>query len=685
MVSIRNSLHNPVPVRAFLICCLLLGELVTKAHAAPVRTSVATAPAADTTRWIDADDTPWLREIRRQPSAHERSPAYWRAQAAAHPQPTIKGVVLLDRLAEAQTEVNAESAHMAHLAALRLAFQLPYPQIRAETLLALADHHTRLAHYDSAAHYLPAAEHQFRLDRNRGGVARCLIRLARISEQQGRYAASLTYNQQVLALATDGNTRRYHTTAQIQLGTLYARVGDYVVARSYLLAAQRVAARYTYPDRTNLVLGELGEIYQQQRRWAAARTCFARSIAISRQIGAVSYALDKQLSLARLYEDQGQYPAAAAEGRQVLAQAQTARLPLLVPLAQALLARVALGTGQVANAIAYARQSLAGSRQARLLVGVHEASAVLADAYARQRAYGLALAALRQFNAAHDSLTGDNTRRRAALLQYGHERQQQQAQIRLLTQQNRFQTQRRELERVRAQRTLIGLVSLTLLAGGLGSGLFWRYRRRQQQDLARRDDALRQRLAADLHDDVGHLLTQISLQSDLLREAPVAADQTRERLNRLSDNSRRAARQMADVVWGLHAAAADLPEVLVHMRDHAHEVLPPAGLAIDFAVAADAAACRPPAAVCQSLYLIYKEALHNAVKHARGARLVTIRLSLEAGQLCLHVYDDAPVQPAIIRRGHGLANMHRRARAVGGSLQHGAEATGFGVMARLPR
>ena len=53
------------------------------------------------------------------------------------------------------------------------------------------------------------------------------------------------------------------------------------------------------------------------------------------------------------------------------------------------------------------------------------------------------------------------------------------------------------------------MLGVLLLAGGL----FWRYRRRQQQREATRDAALRQRLAADLHDDVGALLTQISQHS----------------------------------------------------------------------------------------------------------------------------------------------------------------------------
>ncbi len=344
----------------------------------------------------------------------------------------------MDRLAEAEAVRDVGAAYRVHRLALRLAQQLPYPQVRGEMLLQLADYHARLARYDSAAYYLPAAERQFRRDRNLGGVVRCLIRLGRMAGQQGRYAASLAYYQRVLELATTGNTRRYHTSAQIEVGTLYGRVGDMAAARRYLLAAQQMAALKDYPDRLNQALGELGEVCQQQRQWAPARAYFERSVAISRKIQEVPYALAKQLSLARLREDQGQYPAATAEARQVLALTQAARLPLLVPLAQALLARLALRAGQPAAAVAYGRQSLAGSRQARLLAGVAEASAVLAEAYARQHAYALALAALRQYNTAHDSLTGDNTRRRAALLQYGHERQQQVAQIRLLTQQNRW-------------------------------------------------------------------------------------------------------------------------------------------------------------------------------------------------------------------------------------------------------
>ena len=261
----------------------------------------------------------------------------------------------------------------------------------------------------------------------------------------------------------------------------------------------------------------------------------------------------------------------------------------------------------------------------------------------------------------------------------------QQAQINNLQKDRRLAAQKQELTRLRNQRTLIGLGGLALVAGLVGGGLFWQYRRRQAQRLADSDAALRQGIAADLHDDVGNLLTQISLQSDLLSETNPSPAVLQETLHRLSDTSRRAVRLMADAVWGLHAAPKSLAELLHHMRDHANEVLPAAGLAVDFAVTEDVTNLNPAAGVMQQLYLIYKEALHNAVKHAAGASRVIIRMSQERGLLHLFIHDDAPgPAPAFRADGRGLANMRQRAESVGGTFQAEAGEKGFAVRVSLP-
>ncbi len=627
---------------------------------------------ADTarTRWVDADDTPWLRQIRTWPRPQQRPLAWWQAQVRAHPQPSLTRVTLLDRLTEALETTDQAASYAAHLEARHLAFQLPYLQVRAEMLLGLADYHAELAHYDSAAHYLPLAERQFRLDRNLGGVVRCLLRLGRMADYRGRYAASLGYNQQALALATTGNTNRFRATAFLQLATTYTQVGELAEARRYLLAAQREAAQHDYPDRLNLALGGLGELARQQGRPAEARRLFARALAVSEQIADAPTALTMQLNLARLLADQGRLPAAATAGRRVLARTQAAHLPLLAPPAQALLAQVALRQGRVAEASTYARQSLAGSRRAHLLSGVAEASAVLADAYARQGAYRPALLALRQYTTAHDSLLGDQARRRAAVLENSQQQREQQARIRLLTQQTRLQAQTQEVARLRSQRTVFGLVGGLLLTLLLAGGLFWRYRRRQAAARAAAATALRQRLAADLHDDVGSLLTQVSLQSSVLRELAPDAVPLHGRLDALASTARYAAQQMKDVVLSLHAQLHTLPQLLARLRDHAHGVLAPAGVDVTFAVPATLPTHPLPPEVLHQLYLIYKEALHNVVKHAQATQ-VSVTLTVAAAALTLHVtdngrgYDGAP-RPG----GQGLRNMQARAQTVGGTVRY---------------
>ncbi|QKG54988.1 tetratricopeptide repeat protein [Hymenobacter sp. BRD67] len=603
---------------------------------------------------------------------------------AGPPQPTLTRVTLLDRLTEALEITDQAASYAAHLEAWRLAFQLPYPEVRAEMLLGLADYHAELAHYDSAATYLPLAEHQFRLDHNLGGVVRCLLRLGRMADYQGRYAASLGYNQQALALATTGNTNRFRATAYLQLATTYTQVGELAEARRYLLAARQEAEQEYYPDRLNLALGGLGELARQQGHPAEARHFFIRALAVSERIADVPTALNMQLALARLLADQGQLPAAATAGRQLLAHLQAAHLLLLVPPAQALLAQVALRQGRVAEAVAYARQSLAGSRRAHLLRGVAEASAVLADAYARQGRYPPALLALHHYLAAHDSLLGEQARRRAAVLENSQQQREQRARIRLLTQQTRLQAQTQEVARLRSQRTVFGLGAVLLLTLLLAGGLFWQYRRRQAAARAIAAADLRQRLAADLHDDVGSLLTQVSLQSSILRELAPDASPLHGRLDALATTARYAAQQMTDVVLCLHEQLHTLPQLLARLRDHAHEVLAPAEVDVTFAVPATLPAPSLPPEVLHQLYLIYKEALHNVVKHAQATQ-VTVTLTVAAA-LTLHVTDDGRGYDGSARPGgQGLRNMQERARAVGGTVRYyPAAPSGRTVEVQLP-
>ncbi|MBG8554333.1 sensor histidine kinase [Hymenobacter guriensis] len=223
--------------------------------------------------------------------------------------------------------------------------------------------------------------------------------------------------------------------------------------------------------------------------------------------------------------------------------------------------------------------------------------------------------------------------------------------------------------------------ALSSLVAGAFLWAVHRYRQRRRRQLAE----LRTRIAADLHDDVGSLLTQISLESSLLREL-VPLPEHQERLERVADASRTAARQMSDVVWSLDSRNDSVASLLERMRDHAYEVLPPAGIESDFNLMAEQLPPTLPLLVRQQVYLIYKEALHNVVKHAQ-ASLVTVQLYRNGSQLVLEVKDDGRGYTGTGRpAGHGLRNMRERASQLRGTVLFGAgeEHKGFRVRVQLP-
>jgi signal transduction histidine kinase len=93
-----------------------------------------------------------------------------------------------------------------------------------------------------------------------------------------------------------------------------------------------------------------------------------------------------------------------------------------------------------------------------------------------------------------------------------------------------------------------------------------------------------------------------------------------------------------------------------------------------------------PLQIDAAVYRLAQEALTNALRHARNASQVEIRVTESAGRLRLRVIDDGeidPVRPA--SHGFGLLGMTERVQLLGGTLHAGpAPGGGWAVDAELP-
>ncbi|GAB3878574.1 hypothetical protein GCM10028824_40760 [Hymenobacter segetis] len=602
----------------------------------------------------------------------------------SHSQGDTVRVELLCDLGDELMEVDAGEAGPFRREAVGLARRVGYRDFLAEALLNLADYHIALAQYDSACLPLQESRREFTRLHDLGGQMRGLGRLARIADQQGRLAEALDYCLRGMAISSTGNERRFHTSLKIHAASLYTRLGEFGSARQYLQEALAIARHYDYPDRINLIMAELGELNRAQGNWAEARRFYGLSIAVSHRIAVADQATVRTMRfhLADVTERLGDHATALPLARTALHEAAEAQDVLLVPQLLALLGRTWLHQGRPDSALAYATRGRQASAQARSLEGLHSAYEVLAQAHAAQGNWAAAYQDQRRFDTYNDSLHGADVSRRTAALRFNHAAAQHRAELQLLGQQE-------ELARLRQQRLAAGLLVLLLLATMGGTALLWRYRQHQR----RRETALRNTLAADLHDDVGTLLSQISLQSSLLQEGLADAAGQRQQLGEITEASRSAVRQLNDVVWSLDAHNDHLPDLLDRMRDYAYEVLGLAGLTVTFDFPADLPDQRLSVLLRRNLYLIYKESLHNVLKHAAGATAVAVRLRYVASslpQLVLEVQDNAPspapTQDGTGRRsGHGLRNMATRAEAMGGAATAGSvTGGGFRVQVAVP-
>ncbi len=223
-----------------------------------------------------------------------------------------------------------------------------------------------------------------------------------------------------------------------------------------------------------------------------------------------------------------------------------------------------------------------------------------------------------------------------------------------------------------------GLFRLIILAGciGLGVGIqyaaAWRRRAREAgMEQVRREEqaAVRQRTAEDFHDEVGNTLTRMTVLTSVL-QSKVADPEAVRLIEGIRENARRLYSGTRDILWSLKPGADNLYEILLRLRDFGGETFGDTAVRFNFPPPAEAwQRIKLPIDWTRNLMMIFKEALNNALKYA-DATAVTLRAEVDdAGILSVVLSDNGRgFDRAGIREGHGLGNMHTRARRLGGTL-----------------
>jgi signal transduction histidine kinase/sugar lactone lactonase YvrE len=192
-----------------------------------------------------------------------------------------------------------------------------------------------------------------------------------------------------------------------------------------------------------------------------------------------------------------------------------------------------------------------------------------------------------------------------------------------------------------------------------------RYRYRQKLKL----QMVRNRIASDLHDEVGSSLSAITIGSQVAAQLSGNEDpQLRNLMARIGETSSASLRSMSDIVWAIDPKHDEGEALLARMRRISQELLESKGIDVHFTVSGGVEELKLSMNARKDLILIFKEAVHNCSKYA-SATTVCVSLHRKKGRLELSVKDDGRgFDPSLHPDGHGLGSMARRAKALRADL-----------------
>jgi signal transduction histidine kinase/ligand-binding sensor domain-containing protein len=197
-----------------------------------------------------------------------------------------------------------------------------------------------------------------------------------------------------------------------------------------------------------------------------------------------------------------------------------------------------------------------------------------------------------------------------------------------------------------------------------GLALYVAYKRRVARLLE--IERIRTRIATDLHDDIGANLTRIAVLSEVASyRRGTDGDGSLASIARIS---RESVTSMSDIVWAINPKRDTFRDLVRRMRQLADEALATQGIEVSFTAPDSDGDLRLGHELRRQVYLVYKEAVNNAARHAECER-VAIEIALDHGRVSLTISDDGRgFDPTEESDGNGLANMRKRAGAVGARL-----------------
>jgi signal transduction histidine kinase/streptogramin lyase len=177
----------------------------------------------------------------------------------------------------------------------------------------------------------------------------------------------------------------------------------------------------------------------------------------------------------------------------------------------------------------------------------------------------------------------------------------------------------------------------------------------------------RDRITADLHDDIGATLSSMSIYSDLaVNVMNTQPRETKKMIDKISDTSKDLMNRMGDIIWSMKPANEEKYTIEARLKNYCTELLTPKNIVAGFYIDDKLAASITNPEVRKNLLLIAKEAINNIAKYSKATQ-VTFTLNQQAQKIVFTIKDNGEGFDKLkVSNGNGIDNIQQRCKLLGG-------------------
>jgi Histidine kinase len=202
-----------------------------------------------------------------------------------------------------------------------------------------------------------------------------------------------------------------------------------------------------------------------------------------------------------------------------------------------------------------------------------------------------------------------------------------------------------------------------LLLVGVGVYFFSLYNFRQKMKV----QLMRNKISADLHDEVGSNLSSIAIYTQVLRKG-IKSPELLPVLDKIMINSKESVQLMQDTVWALNPKNDSAERLFARIETYAKAIFGEKNISYQQVAAIDFEQIKLSMEDRKNLYMILKEGINNIAKHAEATQ-VTLQIFEEHKHVNIVLKDNGVgFDNTQNTEGNGLRNFKERAEASGFEL-----------------